>query len=75
MHGQFEVLWMVAKLKHEEKLARAQILQAVQTQSTTQLDRIAFRWRLRQWLGLRFVRLGCYLLANRQLTWENNCVT
>lgn len=75
MHGQFEVLWMVAKLKHEEKLARAHLLQAVQVQPTTQLDRITFEWRLRQWLGTRFVRLGCYLLANRRLTWENNGVT
>lgn len=73
MHGQFEILWMVAKLKHEEKLARAHILQAVETQPATRLDHIVFGWRLRQWLGVRFVRLGCYLLANRQLTWENNC--
>lgn len=75
MHGQFEVLWMVAKLKHEEKLARAHLLQIVQPQSTTQRDRVVFWWRLRQWLGIRFVRLGCYLLANRRLTWENNGVT
>ena len=75
MHGEFEALWMVAKLKHEEKLARAHILQVVQTQPTIQPDRVAFWWQFRQWLGIRFVRLGCYLLANRRLTWENNGIS
>ncbi len=66
MYGELEILRMVAKLRHAELMAAAQMQQLLKCQQASQPDNTAPGLALANWMGIQLVTLGYRLLGARQ---------